>query len=888
MAHILRLLCRGYFVQRHHLVSASSRRFAHTLAESCVPAAESDSSNEFVSTISSLDAQFAEEFDNNNVHAASISSSKDWSRDYQLDKVMTRHLDSAVLGVRRLFDLVKQNKLEEMLVVHDELAEKEKETLHTSMDVVMYSRLMTRIRELRPHYVLPVFQRMLSIGVVPNVVPYTILVQAFMEIVAREDGKGTKVVSATQELYVTRAFELIKEMRGKDILPNKLTYKPIMSWLAAKGNVGQFQELRKLMEDDGVSFDGVFKYYEIQLFLQSRDFERAKSLYLAAKKLDQKLPSSLDSRFLTALAKEDNISVVVDLLPKVIPTIKSSASVVTAMQCLGRHFQRDAALQAFSLLKTKGTSDQQMTFYLNAYIQGFSQAGKLADAINAFRELEIVSQVKGGQHLFNILIDFCCKQGKISQGLDFLDEMQVRNLELSSFSFNPFIREFGRWTMIDEAFEMKAAMLRLGVQPTVVTYNSLISACVKIGDLERACSLFPEMKELGVEANTHCYNPLIQGFAMQGRFDRALAVMRSMDAAGVKPDVNTYRLLIFACSLSKDQDKADQLFAEMQEREIRPDESIYTVMIIVYSKCGNVDRGIEMIRSLEKSGETAGIEAKSAILHGLAVTGRLEEALALYAVFKRERLLPHSYAVGTLLAALGKVGDLDKMFELFEDARGDGKWPFMNLRQRAEHLNIRCINSVLACIRHNQLGRAISFLRKVKEEGIADEGVLFDKIFLHISTGGQDENEMRWLDVNDGFLVINAMRELGLRPSRMSLEALLDGCAALNDSQQAHRVLQEMEREGLQLNIFSMIRVFRAYVAGEDEEKALDLLNQMPEEDLKDSDVRLLLVQILQPHYVAAADSPIAAEALETLPRVREKVDELLGGNMIPDTDIVL
>lgn len=30
---------------------------------------------------------------------------------------------------------------------------------------------------------------------------------------------------------------------------------------------------------------------------------------------------------------------------------------------------------------------------------------------------------------------------------------------------------------------MKAAMLRLGVQPTVVTYNSLISACVKMGDV---------------------------------------------------------------------------------------------------------------------------------------------------------------------------------------------------------------------------------------------------------------------------------------------------------------------------------------------------------------------------------------------------------------------
>lgn len=32
MAQILRLLCRGYFVERHHLVAASSRHLAHSLA----------------------------------------------------------------------------------------------------------------------------------------------------------------------------------------------------------------------------------------------------------------------------------------------------------------------------------------------------------------------------------------------------------------------------------------------------------------------------------------------------------------------------------------------------------------------------------------------------------------------------------------------------------------------------------------------------------------------------------------------------------------------------------------------------------------------------------------------------------------------------------------
>jgi pentatricopeptide repeat domain-containing protein 1 len=65
---------------------------------------------------------------------------------------------------------------------------------------------------------------------------------------------------------------------------------------------------------------------------------------------------------------------------------------------------------------------------------------------------------------------------------------------------------------------------------------------------------------------------------------------------------------------------------------------------------------------------------------------------------------------------------------------------------------------------------------------------------------------MCWLDVEDGFTVVAAMRELGLRPSRISLEALLDGCAAMSDPEQAQRVVQEMEQEGLCLNIFSMIR----------------------------------------------------------------------------------
>jgi len=388
--------------------------------------------------------------------------------------------------------------------------------------------------------------------------------------------------------------------------------------------------------------------------------------------------------------------------------------------------------------------------------------------------------------------------------------------------------------------------------------------------------LLGEMKEVGVQPNTHCFNPIIMGYGTQERLDRALAVPNEMRAAGVQPDVYTYCMLIFACSAVRNEEKAFELFEEMQKNGIRPTSAIYSALASVSAKCGNLGRSIEMVKGIEQSGEKVGPAARSAILSGLSLAGRLDEALALYGDLKKEGSFPVAYAVGALMVAVGKAGDLDRMFAIFEDCRSRRLWLELSHQQQAEFLNIRCINVVLGCIRHNQLGRALEFLRRVKEENIADVGVLFDKIFLHISNGGRDENEMCWLDVEDGFAVVEAMRELGLRPSRMALEALLDGCAAMNDSDQARRVVAEMEREGLALNVFSQIRLFRAFVAAEDEDGALELLSQIQPFDFEDAHVQIILIQTLRPHCEAAQDCPEAAQAPETLPKVRQKLQELV------------
>lgn len=58
---------------------------------------------------------------------------------------------------------------------------------------------------------------------------------------------------------------------------------------------------------------------------------------------------------------------------------------------------------------------------------------------------------------------------------------------------------------------------------------------------------------------------------------------------------------------------------------------------------------MQMVKEIEHSGEKVEPGARSAILSGLSLAGRLDEALALYGDLKKEGSFPVAYAVGALL-----------------------------------------------------------------------------------------------------------------------------------------------------------------------------------------------------------------------------------------------
>jgi pentatricopeptide repeat domain-containing protein 1 len=87
---------------------------------------------------------------------------------------------------------------------------------------------------------------------------------------------------------------------------------------------------------------------------------------------------------------------------------------------------------------------------------------------------------------------------------------------------------------------MKAA----GVQPTVITYSAVISACEKGAQWQRAVEVFEEMETARVKPDDITYNALISACEKGAQWERAVEVFEEMKAAGVQPTDYTSNPLI--------------------------------------------------------------------------------------------------------------------------------------------------------------------------------------------------------------------------------------------------------------------------------------------------------------------------------------------------------
>ncbi|XVF59595.1 hypothetical protein PTKIN_Ptkin07bG0288300 [Pterospermum kingtungense] len=169
---------------------------------------------------------------------------------------------------------------------------------------------------------------------------------------------------------------------------------------------------------------------------------------------------------------------------------------------------------------------------------------------------------------------------------------------------------------------------------------------------------------------------LIRSYGIAGMLDHAIRTFHQMDQFGTPRSAISFNSLLSACNHSMQFDKVRQLFDEIPKTysSVLPNKVSYGILIKSYCEAGHPEKGIEVLRELEKKGVQVTAVTFTTILNAFYKKGKTEEAEKLWAEMLRNgcELDVASYNVRISHLQGGEPG---KIKELIEDMSSLGLKP---------------------------------------------------------------------------------------------------------------------------------------------------------------------------------------------------------------------
>ncbi|KAG5412740.1 hypothetical protein IGI04_000307 [Brassica rapa subsp. trilocularis] len=328
--------------------------------------------------------------------------------------------------------------------------------------------------------------------------------------------------------------------------------------------------------------------------------------------------------------------------------------------------------------RSKNPNDPSLTRALRE----FADSGLMEDALHLFDEMN-----KADVFVWNVMIKGFTTCGLHHEALRFYSRMVLTGIKADSFTYPFVIKSAAGASSLLEGKTIQAAVIKLGFDSDVYVCNSLISFYMKLGWAMDAEKVFDEMPERDIVS----WNSIVSGFLAVGDCVRSLVMFKEMMRFGFEPDRFSIMSALGACSHVEDclrmgkeihcyairrgiedvmvltsvldmynryseVSYAERVFNGMSNRNI----VAWNVMIGCYARNG---RGVDAFLCFQKMSEGPDVIT---LINLLPACEEILEGRAVHGYATRRGFLPHVVLETALIDMYGEGGKVKSAEAVFD------------------------------------------------------------------------------------------------------------------------------------------------------------------------------------------------------------------------------
>merc|ERR1719364_271678 len=341
---------------------------------------------------------------------------------------------------------------------------------------------------------------------------------------------------------------------------------------------------------------------------------------------------------------------------------------------------------------------------------------------------------------------------------------------------------------LEGAMQVFRKLQSSGVQLTALAYNALLDSCVQCGKVHVALQHFKEMQDLGL-VDVVSYNTLLKAYLKQGQIVKARKLLGEMAENNIQANQVTYNEMLNALVTVKDRKEMWALVREMNAMGMRPNSvtcSIILKSLTSHSAPDDVRQAMALIDNLHEDMDEV---LFACVIDALVNNGFPDEALSLVREMKEDDMckdILNTVIYSTLLKGFAQARQPGRVQEVFEE-----------MKEMGIACNTVSYNTMLdANARTGKMDRADELFREMQASGVSPDVITYSTLVKGYCQAG---------DIDQGFQVLKDMVKNGVHePDEILYNSLLDGCAKQHRVDDALKLVEDMYKQNVRPSNFTL------------------------------------------------------------------------------------